>query len=193
MWMNYKKYRYHHLVENLSAIAKNDIEEFLKFKTQKDMAPLEWFESKYGSQVPEKVRDVMKLWWTVPCIRAREYTEWAPLTPNLSEAAFNLPGVVNFSLNCISPGGAVPEHSDYSYDMREDLSGTKRAYVILVAVNIPSDKIDECGFSLGGENYYIKTGDIRAFDGSIPHSAWNKTQNWRYTLNIDIEGSYWNV
>ena len=193
MWLEYKRYRYHYLLENVLSIAQKEILEFLKSNTQYDMAPLEWFENQYGGEVPKEVREVMKKWWTVPCIRAGEYTEWARLMPNLSDAAYNLPGVVNFSLNCISPGGAVPEHSDYSYDMRENLSKTKKAYVILVAVDIPSDDINECGFELNGEKYYLKTGEIRAFDGSMPHSAWNNTDKWRYTLNIDIEESYWDV
>jgi hypothetical protein len=191
MLLNYNQYQYHCLIDNILITAQDELKEYLKIKTQQDMAPLEWFEKQYGQELPH--RDILKLWWTVPSIRAGKYTEWAPLMPKLSEAAFNLPGIVNFSLNCISPGGQIPVHSDYTYDMREDLSKIKKAYVILVAVDIPSDSLDKCGFELGGNKIYLKTGDIIAFNGNIPHGSWNYTSQWRYTINMDIEESYWNV
>lgn len=191
MWMNYKQYRYSHLIDEILSIAQQELREYLKNKNQYDMAPLEWFEKQYGQELPH--RDILKLWWTVPSIRAGKYTEWAPLMPTLSEAAYNLPGIINFSLNCISPGGAIPEHSDYSYDMREDLAKSKEAFVILVAVDIPSNDIDLCGFELNGIKTVIKTGDIKAFDGSLPHSAWNYTNEWRYTINMDLKREYWDA
>jgi hypothetical protein len=78
--------------------------------------------------------------------------------------------------------------------MREDLSKTKRAYVILLCVDIPeTDDISTCGFELGGEKVLLKTNDIVSFDGNIIHGSWNYTNKWRYTINMDITEEYWNV
>ena len=157
----------------------------------KQFADLTWFENQYGHELQE--RETMKKWYCVPCVRAGSETEWAKVIPELSRVAMALPGVVNFSLNCIEPGGGVPTHSDYSYDMRKDLSKVDKVYVILLAVDIPESSFEDCGFHIGNDNVHIKTGDMLAFDGSIPHGGWNKTNSWRYTINIDIKEEYWNV
>lgn len=191
MWLNYKQYKHHTLIDDILVIAQDELRSYLKTKSQYDMAPLEWFENQYGQELSH--RDILKLWWTVPSIRAGKYTEWASLMPRLSKAAYELPGIVNFSLNCISPGGAIPVHSDYTYDMREDLSKIKRAYVILIGVEIPPGSVDDCGFEFGDERIYLNTNDIIAFDGKIPHGSWNYTPYWRYTINMDIKESFWNV
>jgi len=191
MLLNYKQYRHYNLIDNILLVVQEELKEYLKYKKQSDMASLDWFENQYGHQLP--MRDILKLWWTVPSIRAGNYTEWSLLMPNMSNAAYDLPGIVNFSLNCISPGGMIPVHSDYTYDMREDLSNIKKAFAIIVAVDIPAGSLDECGFELNGNKIYLKTDDIIAFDGKFPHGSWNYTSQWRYTLNMDIEESYWNV
>lgn len=175
------------MLDHVLSVAQKE----LKNCDPKQFADLTWFEKKYGHELLE--RETMKKWYCVPNIRAGKLTEWAEKLPKLSSIAKDLPGVVNFSLNAIEPGGGVPTHSDYTYDMREDLSGADKVYVILIAVDIPDVSFEECGFHIGEENIHMKTGDILAFDGMIPHGGWNKTDKWRYTINIDIKAEYWNV
>lgn len=179
------------MIPHVLSVAQTELKEFLQTHDPKEFADLTWFENQYGHVLAE--RETMKKWYAVPSIRAGKFTEWASILPKLSDIARELPGVVNFSLNAIEPSGGVPTHSDYTYDMRKDLSKVDKVFVILVAVDIPDATFEDCGFHIGEEQVHIKTGDILAFDGSIPHGGWNKTSQWRYTLNIDIKAEYWNV
>ena len=185
--MLYTDYKFDYMIPEVLRTAQEEIAEL----DPTTFADLTWFEAQYGHELDE--REIMKKWYAIPNLRAGKETEWASKLPKLTSIAKSLPGIVNFSLNAIAPGGAVPEHSDYSYDMRKDLSGVDQVYVIVIGVNIPSTDIDKCGFKIGNESLLLKTGDIIAFDGGIPHSAWNKTDKWRYTINMDIKAEYWNV
>lgn len=185
--MFYTDYKFDYMIPEVLRVAQEEIQQ----QDPTTFADLTWFEQQYGHELNE--REVMKKWFAIPNLRAGKETEWSNKLPKLTSIAKALPGIVNFSLNAIAPGGAVPEHSDYSYDMRKDLSGVDRVYVIVLGVSIPSTDINECGFKLGNDTFLIKTGDIVAFDGAIPHSAWNKTDKWRFTINMDIKEEYWNV
>lgn len=189
--MYYTDYKFDYMIPEVLRVAQQELSEFLESSPPTMFADLEWFEQQYGHQLNE--REIMKLWYAVPNLRAGEETVWSSKLPALTSIAKGLPGIVNFSLNAIAPGGQVPEHSDYSYDMRKDLSGVDKVYVIVLGVDIPSTDINECGFKIGNETLLLKTGDIIAFDGGIPHSAWNNTDKWRYTINMDIKAEYWNV
>lgn len=183
------KYKFEHILPEVLKVAQEELAEYLKDHSPTEFADLKWFESQYGYELP--LQDIMKLWYAVPNLRAGKETEWGSKLPRLTEAAKSLPGVVNFSLNAISPGGQAPTHSDYTYDMRKDLSKSDRCYVALLAVDIPSTDIEICGFHLGEERMLLKTGDVFFFDGGIPHGSWNFSDKWRYTINIDIQEEYW--
>lgn len=185
--MNKEQYKFSYMLPAVLEVAQREILNH----DPKSFADLTWFEEQYGHELLE--RETMKKWFCVPSIRAGVETKWGKVLPELTSIAKSLPGVVNFSLNCIEPGGGVPTHSDYTYDMRKDLSGIDRVYVILIAVDIPDVSFEECGFHIGDDKVHMKTGDILAFDGSVPHGGWNKTDKWRYTINIDIKEEYWNV
>ena len=189
--MYYTDYKFDYMIPEVLRVAQEELAEYLKTGSPTEFADLKWFEQQYGHKLP--LQDIMKLWYAVPNIRAEKLTEWADKLPKLSSIAKGLPGIVNFSLNAIAPGGQAPTHSDYSYDMRKDLAGVDQVYVILLGVDIPSDNIDVCGFHLGEEHTLLKTGDIIAFDGGVPHGSWNYSDKWRYTINMDIKAEYWNV
>jgi len=190
-FLNPNDYKFQYMLPYVLETAQKELKEFLETHSPTEFADLKWFEQQYGYELP--LQDIMKLWYAVPVLRAGTTTEWSSLLPKLTGAAQALPGVVNFSLNAIAPGGQVPEHSDYTYDMRKDLSKTDLAYVILMAVDIPSTNIKECGFKIANNEFLIRTDDIIAFDGALPHSGWNFTDKWRYTINIDIKQEYWHV
>lgn len=194
MWLNYKDYRGHQQIEQILPLAQEELEKYLQTKQPTDMADLEWFEThQYGEKIPEEAQEEMKKWYAIPFIRNRQFTEWASAMPALAEAAMQLPGVVNFSMNAIAPGGTAPTHSDYSYDMRGDLTGNAKVYVILVGVKIASEDINRCGFHVNEDRIPFYTGSIKAFDGASPHGSWNYTDQWRYTLNIDLLKDEWNL
>ena len=189
--MLYTDYKFSYMISEVLAVAQQELFDYLKDKSPEAFADLKWFEKQYGYELP--LQDIMKLWFAVPNLRAGKETEWSNTLPKLTSIAKSLPGIVNFSLNAIAPGGQAPIHSDYSYDMRKDLSGVDQVYVILIGVDIPSDNINVCGFQLDNNRMVFKTGDIIAFDGGIPHGSWNYSDEWRYTINMDIKAEYWNV
>jgi hypothetical protein len=189
--MKYTDYQYYHLIPEVLRIAQTELNEYLLIHEPTEFADLTWFEQQYGHELLE--REDMKRWYAVPNLRAGTTTIWSDKLPKLTNIAMTLPGIVNFSLNAISPHGRVPTHSDYTYDMRKDLSGVDRVYVILLAVDIPGKNIEECGFHIGDEQLYLQTNDIIAFDGINPHGSWNNTNKWRYTINMDLKAEYWNV
>jgi hypothetical protein len=190
MWLDYKQYKHWPLVDQLLLIAQQELSEFLKDKSPYAMSDYKWFEEQYGHELDPVIRN----WYAVPTVRGGNSTPWGYLMPKLEAASLALPGVSNFTLNAIAPGGVAPFHTDYDYDMREDLSKIKRAYVILLGVDIPeTDDISKCGFELGGERVLLKTNDIVSFDGNVIHGSWNYTDNWRYTINMDITEEFWNV
>jgi len=190
MWLNYKQYKHWQLIDELLPLAQIELAEFLATNIPTDMSDYKWFEEQYGHELDPVIRK----WYAVPTVRGGKPTPWGYLMPKLEAASMALPGISNFTLNAIAPGGVAPFHTDYDYDMREDLSKTKKAYVILLCVDIPeTDDISTCGFELGGEKVLLKTNDIVSFDGNIIHGSWNYTNKWRYTINMDITEEYWNV
>jgi hypothetical protein len=189
MWFDYKQYTHWHLVDNILLLAQQELEEFLTTKHPTDMSDYKWFEDQYGHELDPVIRN----WYAVPTVRGSEPTPWGHLMPKLTEASLALPGIVNFTLNAIAPGGIAPFHTDYNYDMRDDLSKTFKAYVILLGVKVPEARVDTCGFQLAEEKVVLRTNDILSFDGNIIHGSWNYTDQWRYTVNMDIKEEYWNV
>ena len=62
-----------------------------------------------------------------------------------------------------------------------------------MGVNIPDVSLDACRFQLGDSKIKLGTNDIIAFDGGIIHGSWNFTNQWRYTINMDINQQAWNL
>jgi len=190
MWMDYKQYNHWPLIDEILALAQRELTEFLQSHSPYDMSDYKWFEEQYGHELDPVIRN----WYAVPTVRGGRSTPWGKLMPALENASLALPGIANFTLNAIAPGGVAPFHTDYHYDMREDLSKIKKAYVILLGIDIPEvDNVNKCGFQLGEEKILLSTNDIVSFDGNIIHGSWNYTDKWRYTINMDIQEEYWNV
>lgn len=190
MWLDYKQYKYWELIDPILKLAQKELLEFLKTNSPKDMSDYKWFEEQYGHELDPVIRN----WYAVPTVRGGKATPWGYLMPQLEQASLALPGISNFTLNAIAPGGVAPFHTDYDYDMREELSKVKKAYVILLGVDVPdTTDIIQCGFQLGEERVLLKTNDIVSFDGNVIHGSWNYTNQWRYTVNMDIEEEFWNV
>ena len=189
MWLDYKQYQHWELIDQILVLTQKELKSFLVDKTPYDMASYKWIEKQYGVPMGPKVWN----WYAVPNIRASQETEWSYVLPQLTAAAKSLPGVVNFTLNAIAPGGEAPFHSDYDYDMRKDLSKADKVFVILLGIDVAEVPIEKCGFQLGDEKIKFGTNDIIAFDGGITHGSWNFTDQWRYTINMDIKQEYWNL
>lgn len=186
MRIDYKKYKHYRMLEELLPIAQKDKDVYMQsgHDTHKIARINEMKKHNMGED------EVLK-WHIIPVLRNSEVTEYAFELPNVLEKVKQIPGVVNCTLNIYSPGGDSPIHTDDGYDTRPDLIGFKKCLAVLLCVDIPSTNIDECGFQIADEKIVHKTGDFIGFDGSIPHGSWNNTPNYRFTMNVDIELSYW--
>jgi hypothetical protein len=190
MWMNYKQYKHWPLIDQLLPLAQQELSKFLQSHDPTDMSDYKWFEEQYGHELDPVIRN----WYAVPTVRGGKSTLWGHLMPQLEQASLALPGISNFTLNAIAPGGVAPFHTDYDYDMREDLAKVKKAFVILLGIDVPATSdVTVCGFQLGNDKVLFKTNDIVSFDGNVIHGSWNYTEQWRYTVNMDIEEEFWNV
>jgi hypothetical protein len=188
MWIDYKKYTHYQLVENLLPIMKEDLDNYLSLNktTHVDAREAERIRLNMGANEAAN-------WYMLPVIRNRISTEWAYELPKTSSLAKEIPGLVNITLNFFAPGYGAPAHSDYDYDMREDITNNSKCYAILLGVRVPSNDIKLNGFRLGSELIAIKEDDIFGFDGGIEHESWNNTLCWRYTCNIDIDQTFWKL
>jgi hypothetical protein len=186
-----KNYNHYTALLSVLNIAQDDLKEFLKNNDYTGLADYQWHNNFYGEDV---FKGEVENWFTLPIIRGgNRMVEWQTQLPNLSKAVDTLPGVINFTLNAIPPGAQIRPHCDYNYDMQEKISQADRAYVILLCVDIPEADIDKCGMRIGDNYYHVHSGDIIAFDGGVEHQSWNFTEQWRYTINIDINVGEWSI
>jgi hypothetical protein len=188
MWIDYKKYTHYNLVENLLPIMKEDLKNYLSLNKTTHIEAREIERIRLNMEVNEAEN-----WYMLPVIRNRKVTEWAHELPHTTSLATEIPGLVNITLNFFAPGSGAPAHSDYDYDMREDITNNSKCYAILLGVKVPSNDIELNGFRLGSESIVIRENDIFGFDGGIEHQSWNNTECWRYTCNMDIDQTFWNL
>ena len=186
-----KTYNHYDALPDVLRIAQEDLREFLKTNDYTGFADYQWHNKFYGEDV---FKGEVEQWFTLPIIRgSKRMPEWQTQLPNLAKAVDRLPGVINFTLNALAPGAQIMPHSDYDYDMKEQISQADRAYVILLCVDIPDVDIENCGMRIGDQHYHLHSGDIIAFDGGIEHQSWNFTDKWRYTINVDIAAEQWRI
>jgi quercetin dioxygenase-like cupin family protein len=49
------------------------------------------------------------------------------------------------------------------------------------------------GFQVGEEKIYLAEGDILSFMPEQKHGSWNMSDEWRVTLYITTERTYWEL
>lgn len=186
-----KAYKFYDRLSDVLEIAQRDLEIYLENNDYTGLADYQWHNQFYGEDV---FKGEVEQWFTLPIIRgSKSIDEWQTQLPNLAKAACELPGVINFTLNALAPGAQIMPHSDYDYDMKSQISKADQAYVVLLCVKLPEVEIERCGMKIGDQKYHLHSGDIIAFDGGIIHQSWNFTDQWRYTINIDLGIDNWNL
>lgn len=188
MFLDYKQYQHYKLVEELLPMLQADLEAYLATGRDTHVKAKEAERIKLGMD-----ENAARGWYMLPIMRARKLTEWAYEVPNAAALALTMPGIINLTINCFEPGHGAALHSDYDYDMRNDITKSARCYAVLFGVKIPSNDIRLNGFLLGNEERVIQQDAIFAFDGGVPHKSWNNTDQHRYTANLDLDRSFWAV
>lgn len=181
-------YQHYKEMPAILKIAQDDLRSFLVSHDYTDLADWKWHNDFYGEEV---FSGEVEKWFTLPIVRGRSWiAEWQTQLPNLAVATRRLPGLINFTLNALAPQSRIMPHSDYDYDMKSQISKADLAYVTLLCVEIPADNT---GMKIGEKTIHPQSGDIIAFDGGTTHESWNLTDQWRYTINIDLSAEHWNI
>ena len=84
----------------------------------------------------------------------------------------------------------IPVHED-----KKDFINEKEVLLVptIIGINIPSEDKDTVGFQVGEEKIYLAEGDILSFMPEQKHGSWNMSDEWRVTLYITTERTYWEL
>lgn len=95
------------------------------------------------------------------------------LFPTLSRVVGNVPSLANSELSILAPGAEIPLHK-----------AAFRCFLRMhLGIIIP--KGDVC-LELEGEKLYWEEGKVMMFDDFYPHKAWNRTEQTRVILMVDL-------
>ncbi len=97
---------------------------------------------------------------------------YCPQTTRLVE---QIPGLKTAFFSILLPGKHIPEH-------RGPYKGVLRCHL---ALKVPQNK-EQCGIKVNDEVRHWEAGKTLIFDDSYPHEAWNKTDEVRVVLFLDI-------
>jgi len=87
--------------------------------------------------------------------------------------------VKEISIHVINPNGVIPKHSD---------AGPVGSYNLLLNLKVPNFVDSELYFSSGDDSLEIVNDKIIRIDPSVPHQAWNKTDDDWILLKFNISG-----
>jgi ornithine lipid ester-linked acyl 2-hydroxylase len=105
-------------------------------------------------------------------IKMTENCQRCPQTTSIIE---KIPGMKTAFFSILLPGKHIPEH-------RGPYKGVIRC---LLGLKIPEPK-ERCCIRVGNETRHWEEGKATIFDDSYPHEAWNKTDDIRVVLFLDI-------
>ncbi|NEQ50725.1 MAG: aspartyl/asparaginyl beta-hydroxylase domain-containing protein, partial [Leptolyngbya sp. SIO3F4] len=86
-----------------------------------------------------------------------------------------IPGMKTAFFSILPPGTHLEEH-------RGPYNGVIRC---LLGLKIPKEK-EKCGFRIGNEIRHWETGKCMLFDDTFRHEAWNKSDEIRVCLFLDV-------
>ncbi|MEO0834856.1 MAG: aspartyl/asparaginyl beta-hydroxylase domain-containing protein, partial [Cyanobacteria bacterium J06642_3] len=104
--------------------------------------------------------------------KMQQNCDYCPETTRIIE---QVPGLKTAFFSILLPGKHIPEH-------RGPYKGVLRCHL---ALKVPQDK-DQCGIRVEQEVRHWQEGKAIVFDDSYPHEAWNKTDEVRVVLFLDI-------
>jgi hypothetical protein len=215
MWIDYKKYKHHQLLDELSVALQEDYKEWSQvYKPDRDgicvwryeyadptKVQLEKDPDNLLYEVPSNQQelDYRDAWWAIGLFFTRQFlasNKFPGYWLRAKTVLEKMPGLHQAVINFIVPNGIIPMHPDGGSWERIclDLERQVYGYTAVVCIDYPSEKVEEVGFRFAGEKHGrgFKTGDVFAFEGRFhEHEVWNYTDKWRVTCVIDIDESEW--
>ena len=105
-------------------------------------------------------------------VKMHQSCSYCPQTTKIIE---QIPGMKTAFFSILLPGKHIPEH-------RGPFNGVLRCHL---ALKVPQAK-DQCAIRVEEELYHWSEGKAVIFDDSYPHEAWNRTDEVRVVLFLDI-------
>ncbi|MEO1669393.1 MAG: aspartyl/asparaginyl beta-hydroxylase domain-containing protein, partial [Cyanobacteria bacterium J06631_2] len=105
-------------------------------------------------------------------VKMEQNCNYCPQTTRIIE---QIPGMKTAFFSIMLPGKHIPEH-------RGPYNGVLRCHLPL---KVP-DAREQCGIRVDQETRHWEEGKTIVFDDSYPHEAWNKTDQIRVVLFLDI-------
>jgi beta-hydroxylase len=99
--------------------------------------------------------------------------------PETARALEKIPGLKTAFFSLLSPQKHIPRHKGV-------YKGLIRCHLALIIPEVEGD----CGMDIENQKVYWKEGEVIAFDDTVDHEAWNKTDDFRVILLFDIERQY---
>lgn len=131
-------------------------------------------------------------WFGYPIVTAEIFDEtFAKFWPLTTEIIKTLPGTINCCINFVGPNSNIPSHMDHA--ISKEVIGDKEAIGVIIGIEMPSSDKEIVGFEVDGEIRGWSTGELVAINGYLNHSGWNRSNDWRITLLIDLDKKYWNL
>ena len=178
------QYKHHARFQNLFEICRKDWEEWSKTHD------IEKETVNAGVAYEANLLDDRCGWWGVPIVHFYKKTKWSAEWHRTYEATKDIPGVIHVAVNFTKPGCVIPVHED-----KKDIINNKEILLepTIIAINIPSKDRDAVGFQVGEEKIYLAEGDVLSFMPEQKHGSWNMSDEWRVTLYITTDRTYWDL
>jgi len=98
--------------------------------------------------------------------------------PTIAGLIENQPEVMSCALSFLAPGKHVPKH-------RGPFRGILRFHLILAMPRTPSGDVAAV-LEIDGKPYRLADGDCLLWDDTFPHEVWNKSDEVRVALLLDV-------
>ena len=105
-------------------------------------------------------------------VKMQQNCDYCPQTTRIIE---QIPGLKTAFFSILLPGKHIPEH-------RGPYKGVLRCHLPL---KVPQAR-EKCALRVENEIHHWQEGKVVVFDDSYPHEAWNKTDEVRVVLFLDI-------
>ena len=98
--------------------------------------------------------------------------------PTIANLIQDRPDVMSCALSFIAPGKHVPKH-------RGPFRGILRFHLILAMPRTPSGDVAAV-LEIDGKPYRLNDGDCLLWDDTFPHEVWNRSEEVRIALLLDV-------
>ena len=186
MFIDPTLYKHYDLLQDLVAALTRD------YQQVKDLDPTSYCIDVTAQEYPE-LTEYDDSWWAY-LVYFNGLIDSGPWYTETKNMVLRFPGLKQFIINYIKPGGQLPPHTDTNWERINDRWPGTTGYTIGIGIDmLTPPNADVQNLTFGTDRRAQVNQEIYAFDGLHEHSALNNADTWRVTAVFDIESSEWNV